>query len=582
MKIIQYLTLLAAFFFLSATPVPADAAASEKPAAPENRRPIPSPEQTAIFDASDETALKQAVHEILLAEIALMDGNVELAAQTYTDLAQRIYDPQVLERAIEVAGFARRLDLALKTAQLWLDLDPASPRARKMLTTVLIMSNQLNELAPHLIRVLEDDKVALPGNLLGLNALFARSTDRLAVFRLIDAVCQPFSGLPEAHYAVALAAAGAYMGERARREAARALELRPDWETGALLHTRLLARESPDEAIEFMGNFLESNPEATQARLLLARILASEHRYTDAIRQFDRLLQDDPDDPEIVYPAAMLALQAGDKTLARTRFENFIALDKEQDRNAAYYFLGQIAEDDKRIDEAMTHYAQVVSGEHYLSAQTRRAHLLFTQGEIDEGRKSLREIRTNKPEERIRMQIVEAALLRDAGRVQEAFEFLDQRLAENPEHSDFLYETALLAERLDRMELMESRLRRVIELSPNNPQAYNALGYAYADRNVRLPEARQLIEKALALAPDDAAILDSMGWVLFRQGDLPGALSYLERSYGRLEDPEIAAHLSEVLWSMGRQDDALRMLSDAQKKFPHNAVLSETTRRLAP
>ena len=177
------------------------------------------------------------------------------------------------------------------------------------------------------------------------------------------------------------------------------------------------------------------------------------------------------------------------------------------------------------------------------------------------------------------MLIAEAALLRENGRIQEAFDFLEQQIAENPEQTDLLSESALMEERLNKLDLMENRLRNLIELRPDNPNAYNALGYAYADRNERLPEARQLIEKALALAPDDAAILDSMGWVLFRQGDLPGALSYLERSYGKHEDPEIAAHLGEVLWVIGRQEEARRLLSEAQKKFPSNTVLSDTVRR---
>jgi tetratricopeptide (TPR) repeat protein len=275
----------------------------------------------------------------------------------------------------------------------------------------------------------------------------------------------------------------------------------------------------------------------------------------------------------------MLAILSDDRALAETQLKNFIALDGVPDRNAAYFFLGQIAEDDQRIDEAMPRYAKVVSGEHYLPARGRLAHLLFKQGKIDEGRELLRDTRTEKPEERIRMQITEAALLRDAGRVKEAFDFLERRLAENPGQADLMYETAVLAERLNRPDVMESRLRFLIESHPDDPQAYNALGYYYANRNVRLPEARQLIEKALALAPDEASILDSMGWVLFRLGDLPGALSYLERSYGRREDPEIAAHLGEVLWMMGRQDDARRLLSDAQKKFPSSAVLSRTVRR---
>ena len=180
------------------------------------------------------------------------------------------------------------------------------------------------------------------------------------------------------------------------------------------------------------------------------------------------------------------------------------------------------------------------------------------------------------------MAVAEAALLRDAGRLQDAFDLLEARLGEQPEQTDLIYETALMAERMNRLDVMESRLRRLIELRPDNPQAYNALGYSYADRGERLQEARQLIERALALSPEDGFILDSMGWVLFRLGDLNGALTYLERSYAKREDPEIAAHLGEVLWALGRQDDARRLLLEAQKKHPKNEVLSATIRRLSP
>ena len=172
-----------------------------------------------------------------------------------------------------------------------------------------------------------------------------------------------------------------------------------------------------------------------------------------------------------------------------------------------------------------------------------------------------------------------ASLLREAKRVQEAFDLLEGRLAEQPEQPDLIYETALLAERLNNVELMDARLRRLIELRPDNPQAYNALGYAYADRNERLAEARQLIEKALALAPDDGFILDSMGWVLYRQGDLKAALTYLEQAYRQRDDPEIAAHIGEVMWAQGRQDDARQLWLRMQKKHPSNEALGEVLRR---
>jgi tetratricopeptide (TPR) repeat protein len=570
MKFFRYLVFLAALPLLFGVPAHADEAVVPSP---------PSSPPSSLSDVRNE-ALGQTVYQVLLAEIAFHRDDLGMAVQTYARLALRTRDPQVMERAIGIAGFAQQFDTALEIARLWLDVDPTSQRAQEMLAGILITSNRLGELAPHLARILESNKAALPENLLGLNRMFARNSDRLAVFRLIDTVCRPFFGIAEAHYAVALAAAGAEMRERARKEVGQALELRPEWEMAAMLHAQVLMRDARDEAISFMEDFLERNPGANRLRLLFARVLAGERRYADAKRQFDRLLQDAPNDPEIVYSVAMLSLQIDDKAFAEAQFERLAALDDVPDRGVAHFFLGQIAEEGGRIDEAMARYARVVSGEHYFAARARQARLLFERGRSEEGRALLRNTKTSQPEERLRMEITEAALLREAGRTREALDFLEQRLAENPEQADLMYETALLAERLNLLDLMERRLRRLIELRPSNPQAYNALGYAYADRNERLPEARQLIEKAFSLAPEDAAILDSMGWVLFRLGDLPGALSYLERSHGRRDDPEIAAHLGEVLWSMGRRDDARRLLQNARAKFPSNAVLSETMRRL--
>ena len=525
--------------------------------------------------------LGQTVYQVLLAEIALRRGDVELASRAYASLATSSRDPKVIERAIEVAIAARRMEFALEMARLWLEIDPSSQQAQRMLVGILILDNRLDEVAPHLVRMLESDKEGLAGNLIGLNRMFARSPNRPAVFRLIESVCRPFAGIAEAHHAVAQAATSAGMNERAKQETLRALELRPDWEMAAYLHAQILLRESTAEAIAFLEAFVKRNPSAHDAEFLLARALVGERRYDDAKRHFDTLLETYPDKPEIVYSVAILALQLDDKARAEEQLKHFVALNVP-DKNPAYYYLGQIAEDDRRIDEALTYYGNVVAGEHYLSTQIRRARLISERSSLEDGREVLRSAKTEKSEEKVQMAVAEAALLRNAGRVQEAFDLLEGKLAEMPEQPDLMYETALMAERLNRLDVMDARLRRLIELRPDSPQAYNALGYAYADRNERLQEARQLIEKALALSPEDGFILDSMGWVLFRQGDLNGALAYLERSYAKREDPEIAAHLGEVLWALGRQDDARRLLLGAQKKHPKNEVLSGTIRRLSP
>ncbi|MEI7431043.1 MAG: tetratricopeptide repeat protein [Betaproteobacteria bacterium] len=523
----------------------------------------------------------QFVYQVLLAEIALQRGDVVLASNAYADLALRTRDPKVLERTVTVTSIARRFDLALDAARLWVDAEPESKKAQQVLASVMVLSNQLDDLAPNLIRMLEVDKAALTDNLLGLNRMLARNPDRQAVFQLIEKVCRPFFGIAEAHYAMAMAAGSAGVNDRALAEVRRALVLRPDWEMAALLQAQLMARGSPADTVNFLQEFVGNNPNARDARLHLARLLVTEKRYADARKHFELLLETFPNNPDVVFPVAILALQQNDRVLAEAQFKHFLSLPVI-DKNYAYFYLGEIAEDAKRIDEALAYYAQVSGGEQYLPAQIRRARLLVDQGKPDEARKQLSLAKGGSAEDKIQLAIAHAALLRDAKRPQEAFDQLEPLLAKQPEQTDLLYETALLAEKIGRLDVMESRLRKLINLRPDSAQAYNALGYSLADRKLRLPEARELIEKALTLSPEDYFILDSMGWVLFRQGDLSGALDYLERALVKRDDPEIAAHIGEVLWALGRKEDAQRVLNEAKKKFPDNEMLIEAVKKFVP
>jgi tetratricopeptide (TPR) repeat protein len=532
---------------------------------------------------SDDTHAQElngrVVYQVLLAEIALQRGNHELASNAYVNLAVRTRDPKVLERAIEVASYARRLDLALDAARLWLEVEPLSLRAQQMLTSLLLVSNRFDELAPHLIRMLELDKAALGVNLLGLNRILARNPDRAANFRLIDKVCTPFFGVAEAHYAVAIAANMAEERSRALAEARRALALRPSWEAAALLEAQLLARDSAFAAIAALTRFLERNPNANDAELYLARALIGDKQYIAAKQHFEHLLQTYPDNPEIVYSVAILALQQNDIALAEMQLKRLLTLDFS-DKNVAYFYLGQIADDSNRKDDAIAYYVRVGAGEHYLPAQIRSAQLLAAQGKLAEALGQIRAVQAKTPH--VQLTIAEAQLMREANQTQAAFDLLGQALSQQPSQPELLYESALLAEKLGRTEVLENYLRKLIELKPDNAQAYNALGYSFADRNLRLPEARELIERALQLSPNDPFILDSLGWVLYRQGDLSGALAQLERAYAQRPDPEIAAHLGEVLWALGRRDDARLTLRNAQQKYPANEVLADAVKRFSP
>ena len=523
----------------------------------------------------------QLVFQVLLAEIALRRGEPGLASTAYADLSLRTRDPKVLERTVEVAGFARRLDLALEAAKLWVEVDPSSKQAQYVLASVMVMANETEELAPLLIRMLEADKGALAENLLGLNRMLSRNPDRRAAFAVIERVCRQFSGVAEAHYALAVAAAGAGAFDRARAEGRRALELRPDWDAAALLQAQLLMRVSTDDALAFMQDFVASNPKSRDARTQLARLLVSAKRIGEGREQFERVLRDYPDSVDARLAIGILALQQNDLDLAETQFKQFLS-SPAAERNYAYFFLGQIAEERKKVAEALGYYAGVTGGEHFLQAKLRSARLLVDQGKGAEAREQLRAAKNASADDQVQLAIAEAGLLRDEKRFQEAFDLLEALLSKQAEQPDLLYETALLAEKLGKLDLMESRLRRLIELRPDNSQAYNALGYSLADRNQRLAEARELIEKALKLSPDDYFILDSMGWVLFRQGEFSEALGYLEKAHARRDDPEIAAHIGEVLWGMGRHDEARRVWLDAQKKYPGNESLADVIKKFLP
>ncbi|EXI82510.1 MAG: tetratricopeptide repeat protein [Candidatus Accumulibacter appositus] len=533
-------------------------------------------------DATDSKELTgQIVYQVLLAEVALQRGRNEFASQAYADLAVRTRDPAVLERAIEVAGYARRFDRVLALARLWVQVEPDSKRAQQVLVGVRVLTNQLDGLAPQLITMLAADQPALPGNLLALNRMFARSPNRKAVLQLISTVGERFPDLPEAHYAIAVAASSAGEHERALAEARQALALRPDWQIGALLEAQLLTQKSPADGIASLQRFVDKNPQARDAQLHLARALVSEKRYAEAKRLFEQLLQAYPDNPDVVFPVAILALQENDTALAEAQLKHLITLDFP-DKSAAYYYLGQVAEESQRADDALVYYQQVSPGDHYLPALIRGAAILAKQGKLDDARSQLNAAAARDPQLRVQLLIAEATLLREANQAATALALLEHELSEQADQPELLYESALLAERLGRLEVMEKRLRKLIALQPQSAQGYNALGYSYADRNMRLAEARELIETALKLAPNDPFILDSMGWVLFRQGELEGALTHLQRAYAQRPDAEIAAHMGEVLWMLGRTEEAQRTWREALERHPESVEIKETLKRFSP
>lgn len=556
--------------------------------------PVQRPAQTAQGEAAAAEGPKvraeplpnleltgQILYQTILAEVAGQRGNLGLSATAYLELARSTRDPRMARRAAEVALHARNLDMAIQAARLWVEIDPESSQARQMMAGLLISANRLDELQPHVAKLLAQEGENLRDGLLRLNRLFARHPDKKAVRAMVEQLTVPYVGVPEAHLARAQAAFNAGEWQRGIAEADRALALRPDWDIAVMLKAQLQRAESPEAALETLRRHLASHPQAREVRLQYARSLVGVRDYPQARAEFQRLLGDYPGNADVVYAVAVLSMQLSDWATAEESFKKLLGLEYAEIDTVRLY-LGQIAEERKQYDAALRWYAEVAPGEQYLAAQLRIAQLLAKQGKLDAGRRHLQEAGAAGNADRIQLLLAESQLLRDAGRTKEAYELLAEKLAAQPEQPELLYESALLAEKLGRHDVMEARLRKLIRIKPDHAHAYNALGYSFAERNVHLAEAEQLIVKALELLPDDPFIIDSMGWVLFRKGDNAAALVQLQRAYSIRPDGEIAAHLGEVLWMLGRRDEAKRIWQEAAKAHPGNEALAEVIKRFMP
>jgi Flp pilus assembly protein TadD len=332
-------------------------------------------------------------------------------------------------------------------------------------------------------------------------------------------------------------------------------------------------------AAKVLGDFVERNPESREARLNYARALVLDKRIPEARAQFEAVLAASPGNPEVIYAVGLLAFQLKDFAVAEQNMKRLLGM-KYRDPNAVRYLLGQIAEEQKHWPQAVEWYEGIGEGEHLLPARMRAANAIAKQGRLEDARTYLRKAAADHPGEQAQLTVAEAQLLREAQRPEDAFKLLSEALQKEPDQPELLYDVALTAEKLERFDVLEANLRKLIEVRPDHAHAYNALGYSFAERNTRLPEARKLIERALELSPDDAFIIDSLGWVLYRQGDLKGAATQLRRAYDGRPDAEIGAHLGEVLWVMGEREEADRVWQESLKAGPDNETLQKTIKRL--
>jgi tetratricopeptide (TPR) repeat protein len=539
---------------------------------------------------------------VLAAEFALQSGDAASAASTYAEIARRSQDAKVSERAVELLIQQRRFDEAKEMIAIWQRGDESSTRPNQIGLAIALVTNDAAMAERAIDRTTKLPAEKIGDAIIDLARQLAQHKDRDHAVALASRFTATLPSLAESHYALSVASTGT---ENARIPEAllaidKALAIRPHWPQAVAVKARLLSAKSAQGAsrgtralaggdiVKMLSDAVTANPDSRELKQMLARYRFDLGDYVDARKLFLDLADDNRDDSDEMQLAATLAAFTAEDWETAERELNEALTSERGDQNAIRYYLARISESQKRWSEAATRYAQVQrplragQGDRFWESQLRIATALAADKRMLQAMSHLRQLQPSTPLERASIAQTEAALWRDAGENSKAFDALDTALKVDADNADLLYESAMLAERLERMDDAEKRLRRVIEIEPKRAHAYNALGYSLADRGVRLDEARSLIEKAFELQADDAAIIDSMGWIAFRQGKLKEAEDFLRRAYGKFKDGEIAAHLGEVLWAQGRKDEARTVWRSQLEKQPDSDILKKTMQRLDP
>ena len=556
----------------------------------------PALAQPPKTEGADNSNLDSALfYEVLVGELESIAGDAGSAYALMLNAARKSNSPRLYERAIEIAYRARSGEAALEAARAWARAMPSSKEANRYQFQILLGLNKIAETQEPLKRELAG--LASVERAQAINLLpryFARTTDKKQATAVVEKVLLADTVTrttgPAAWAAIGTMRLQAEDMDGALDAARKGLALDPESEDVVLLAIALISPKTP-QAEAMVRKYLAGKP-TSDVRMAYARSLLNTQRYADIYVQMEVLTTEKPDYADAWLLRGSIELQDGKLALAESSLKTYVALNPQPAEPVqnpttmgrglvqAYLALSQVAEQGGRLDEAKAYLDRIVSPRDALRVQKRHAAILVRQGKLNEARTAIRDVPETEPSDALDKLNAEAQLLRDSHEYAAAHQLLLEGSARYPDDTELVYDLAMMAEKLGKTDEMEQLLRRVIQAKPDHHHAYNALGYSLADRNIRLAEARQLITQALAFAPDDPFIMDSLAWVEFRSGNTAEAIRLLQGAFQARPDAEIAAHLGEVLWSLGQKDQASAIWKEGVGLNPQNETLRDTMQRL--
>ena len=524
---------------------------------------------------------KALIYQYLLGNIAWSRGQLDIASEAMVTAARISTDEETTIRAYNFSIEAGKTNLAVEMAEQLLQLDPDVTRAQVMLLRAYIAANKPEKVFETMILLLEQSGSNMDLVIRYVADALGSAENPRSWVGVMDRLVDYLPDKPEVHLAHGFVAYKGGNFEKANASLNTALKLRPGWEEAAMFRLSWWNDiGNAEDTRDFSEEYLRTFPSQSRFQLAFARLLMQWGDEAEALDQFLILITREPQNTEAIFSVGFLHLQKERYQLAAQMFERY--LDLEPNGDQARFYLARIAREEERYQSAMEWLSGIHGEQFRFAAQLEKGRVMGDQDRLDDALRHLAGIVPRTQTEQIQIYLTEEQLLQSAGQTEQALVLLNAALIDIPDDPDLLYARGLVTAKLKQLVQHERDMRRLIELQPENAHAYNALGYTLADESLRLDEALQLIERAAELRPEDPFILDSLGWVHYRLGNHSLALDNLRKAFALRADPEIAAHLGEVLWVQGRTDEAREVWQSVEggKTDADKSVLEETIRRL--
>ncbi len=522
---------------------------------------------------------KDAYH-LLVAEMAINRGQTALAVEHYLALAKSQNNAEIAERAVRVAVYGENLEAAVAAAQRWVELDPERVEAKQVIAAIYIRQDRADDAFAYLDGLIQSSSLEDKQLFVSMLGVLAREKNTSTVMAVTRKIADKYGDRAYALYLHGMVSAQGGQSEEALAYLDRALSIEEIEGVHNARAKLLLKLGRHEEAVGSLEKAVSRLPDDQSLRLTYARLLVDVKQYEKARKEFEKLHEASPDDAELLYTLGLLSLESQRLDDAEKYLLKLVKTGQRE--GEAQYYLGRINEGRKRYDDAIDWYKQVHDGQYQFDARLRIADMLGKSGRIEEAHDYLKAMLKGSQSNAslIRIYLAEGELLRSVKKFDEAMEVYNTALGIVPGNNDLLYVRALTAQNVGRIDILEADLKAILKTEPDNAHALNALGFTLADQTKRYDEAYKLLKRAIEIMPEDPAIIDSFGWVNYRLGNYDEAIMLLRRALSRFDDAEIAAHLGEVLWISGNQEEAQTIWKKALKKSPNDPLIEAVMRRL--